>query len=185
MDYESMTPEDVVAVDLESGRTIDQNHLKPATNTETHLALYKAFPWVGGVAHTHSVNAVAFAQAGMDISALGTTHADHFISAVPCTRELSENEVENGYTMNSRVIAEAFRLRGIDPMNTPAALVRSHGPFTWGSVPEVAVQNAVILETIAEMCIKTFQLNPGARTSEHILRKHFHRKNGPDVYYGQ
>ena len=185
VDYDGMTAEDMVVVDLESGKTVE-GKWKPSSDTKTHLELYRQFPTLGGVTHTHSVNAVAFAQAGMDIPALGTTHADYFYGAVPCTRELTQAEVEEDYELNTgRVIVETLRQRGIDPAAVPGVVVKNHGPFTWGKDPAQSVYHAVVLDTVAEMNLKTLMLNPQAAMPQYILDKHYRRKHGPNAYYGQ
>ena len=183
--YDGMKPEDMVVVDLSTGETVE-GKWKPSSDTATHLELYRAFPKIGGVVHTHSINAVAFAQAGMDIPALGTTHADYFYGDVPCARSLTKEEVDEAYEVNTgKVILETFEKRGIDPMAVPGVVVQNHGPFVWGKDPANAVYNAVVLETIAEMDIKTLQLNPSASLPQYVLDKHYMRKHGPNAYYGQ
>ncbi|MBO4475121.1 MAG: L-ribulose-5-phosphate 4-epimerase [Bacteroidales bacterium] len=185
VDYRSLTPDDMVVVDVASG-AVAEGRLKPSSDTPTHLELYRRFESVGAVAHTHSVNAVAFAQAGMDIPALGTTHADYFFGDIPCTRLLSESEVQKDYELNTGcVIAETIISRGYDPMEIPGIVVRCHGPFTWGKDAHEAFHNAAVLEQIAEMDIKTLTLSPDASMPRYILSKHYSRKNGPDAYYGQ
>ena len=182
--YEHMMPEDMVVVDLATGETVE-GRWKPSSDTKTHLALYRLFPELGGVAHTHSVNAVAFAQAGMDIPALGTTHADYFHGPVPCTRPLTPEETREDYEGNTGlVIAETFR--GRDAMEIPAVLVHSHGPFTWGKDPEEAVHSAIVLEEVAFMAWHAMELNPQAgRMQQELLDKHYLRKHGKNAYYGQ
>ena len=183
--YDGMTAEDMVVVDLETGKTVE-GRWNPSSDTKTHLELYRRYPSLGGVTHTHSVNAVAFAQAGMDIPALGTTHADYFYGAVPCTRALTQDEVEEDYELNTGiVIAETLDARGIDPLAVPGIVVRNHGPFTWGKDPAASVYHAVVLDTVAEMALKTRLLNPAAAMPQYILDKHYYRKNGPNAYYGQ
>ena len=183
--YEHMTPEDMAVVDLATGETVE-GRWKPSSDTKTHLALYRLFPELGGVAHTHSVNAAAFAQAGMDIPALGTTHADYFHGPVPCTRPLTREETGEDYEANTGlVIAECIRERGEEPLAVPAALVCGHGPFTWGRTAAEAVYHAVVLETTAEMALKTLLLRPEASLPGYILDKHYRRKHGPYAYYGQ
>ena len=180
--YEEMTAEDLVIVDLD-GKTVEGS-LRPSSDTPTHLELYKAFPEIGGVVHTHSVHAVAWAQAGHDIPSLGTTHADYFHGPVPCTRDLTPEEVAGAYEAETgRLIAETFRER--NPMETPAVLVRSHGPFTWGKDAAEAVYHARVLEEIARMAILTLGIEPGARLPKMLEDKHFMRKHGPGAYYGQ
>ena len=185
VDYDKMTVEDMVVTDLE-GNVVD-GHLKPSSDLMTHLEFYKNFPNIGGVVHTHSINAVAFAQAGKDIPALGTTHGDYFYGSIPCTRYMTPEEIGGEYELNTgKVIVETFRERKIDPDTMPAVLVRSHGPFTWGKDPMDAVHNCVVLETLAEMALKTLIINPEVNDmQQELLDKHFLRKHGPGAYYGQ
>ena len=183
--YDGMKPEDMVVVDLETGDRVEGRY-SPSSDTPTHLELYRAFPALGGVTHTHSVSAVAFAQAGMDIPALGTTHADYFYGEVPCTRELTEAEVEEDYERNTgEVIVECFAERKLDPMAVPGVLVRNHGPFAWGKDAAASVYHAVVMEAVAEMALKTLRLNPEAEMPQYILDKHYKRKHGRNAYYGQ
>ena len=168
--YESMTAGDMAAVDVETGETVE-GKWKPSSDTETHLALYRVFPEIGGVTHTHSVNAAAFAQAGLDIPALGTTHADYFYGDIPCTRALTEEETKSAYEKNTLAV--------------PGALVRNHGPFAWGKNAADAVYHAVVMETAAEMALKTKLLNPSASLPVYILDEHYQRKHGPNATYGQ
>lgn len=183
--YDGMQPEDMVVVDLESGDKVE-GKWNPSSDTKTHLEIYRAFPAVGGITHTHSINAVAFAQAGIDIPALGTTHADYFYGPVPCTRELSRDEVHEDYEKNTgKVIVECIRERGIDPIAVPGIIVKNHGPFTWGKDADASVYHAVVLEAVAEMDLKTLMLNPAAGMAQYVLDKHYMRKHGPDAYYGQ
>ena len=184
VDYETMTPEDMVIVDLDGN--IVEGRLKPSSDTPTHLFLYRAFPKAGGIAHTHSEFAVSFAQAGLDIPALGTTHADVFFGPVPCTRSLSEAEVRGEYEKNTgAVIAETFAGRGFDPAAVPGVLANNHGPFTWGKDAAKAVYNAVTLEKVAAMAYRTLMLNPAASMPGYVLEKHYYRKHGKNAYYGQ
>ncbi len=185
VEYESLSPEDMVVVSLADGNVVEGS-FKPSSDTATHLELYRRFPKIGGVVHTLSTNAVAFAQAGMDIPALGTTHADYFHGSIPCTRELSKAEVEGDYELNTgKVIAETFESRRIDPLAVPAALVANHGPFAWGKDAMDAVFHAVVLERVAKMAMKTLALNPQSRMESYVLDKHYLRKHGPNAYYGQ
>lgn len=185
VDYDGMSPNDMAVVDVVTGETVEGQR-KPSSDTATHLELYRAFENIKGVVHTHSVNAVAFAQAGLSIPALGTTHADYFYGNIPCTRELSEQEVMDAYELNTgRVIVEAINNLGYNPLSIPGIVVKNHGPFAWGKDPENAVYNAVVLEKVAEMDIKTLMLNPQAEMKQYVLDKHYMRKHGPNAYYGQ
>ena len=180
-----MSADDMVVVDLETGETVE-GRWRPSSDTKTHLEIYRAFPEVGGITHTHSVNAVAYAQAGIDIPALGTTHADYFYGDIPCTRELTKEEVEADYELNTgKVIVETIRERKIDPIAVPGIVVKNHGPFSWGKDPAASVYHAVVMETIAEMDLKTLLLNPDANMNQYILDKHYFRKHGSNAYYGQ
>jgi L-ribulose-5-phosphate 4-epimerase len=180
--YENMQAEDMVVVDL-NGKVIGGN-LKPSSDTLTHIELYKAFPAIGGIVHTHSTYAVAWAQALKPIPALGTTHADHFYGEIPCTRILTREEVDSGYEKETGlVIAETFK--SIDPLHIPGVLVGNHGPFTWGSTPDKAVYNAVVLEEVARMALFTVQLGNDNPIRQYLLDKHFNRKHGKNAYYGQ
>lgn len=182
--YQGMQPSDMVVVDLE-GRIVEGT-LRPSSDTPTHLELYKAFPEIGGVVHTHSTHAVVFAQAGMELPPLGTTHADYFYGAVPVSRSLTRDEVQEAYEKNTgRVIVETVQETGREALDVPGVLVRNHGPFTWGKDPEEAVYHSVVLEEIAEMAWKTLQINPAAALPPYILEKHYQRKHGPKAYYGQ
>jgi L-ribulose-5-phosphate 4-epimerase len=185
IDYEKMSADDMVVVDIASGKKVE-GKWNPSSDTKTHLELYKKYSSIKGVVHTHSMNAVAFAQAGMDITALGTTHADYFYGNIPCARELTKSEVEKDYEINTgKVIIETIENRKINPMAIPGIVVKNHGPFTWGESPDNAVRNAVILERIAEMNLKTLLLNQNAEMKQYILDKHYMRKHGPNAYYGQ
>lgn len=185
VDYDGMSPEDMVVVDLYTGETVE-GKWKPSSDTATHLELYKAFPKIGGVVHTHSINAVAFAQAGKSIPALGTTHADYFWGDVPCTRELTETEVKEAYEKNTGVvIVETVEKMGYDPVAIPGINVKNHGPFTWGKDPAQAVYHAVVMEKVADMAIKTLNLNHNSSIQQYVLDKHYERKHGKNAYYGQ
>jgi L-ribulose-5-phosphate 4-epimerase len=180
--YNEMTANDMVVADL-NGNVVEGT-LNPSTDTPTHLALYKAFPGIGGVVHTHSTHATAWAQAGTAIPCLGTTHADYFYGPVPVTRRLTAKETENDYEFNTGlVIAEVIADR--DPLTMPAVLVNSHGPFTWGLTPEMAVHNAVILEEIARIASLSVNLAPPNEIDKHLLDRHYLRKHGSGAYYGQ
>lgn len=181
--YDNMTPDDMVVVDLD-GNVVEGKY-RPSSDTPTHLYLYKAFESVGGIVHTHSAYATAWAQAGRAIPPYGTTHADAFYGAVPVTRALNKAEVENAYEYNTgMVIAETFR--GKDAGAVPAVLVKNHGPFTWGATPAKAVENAVTLEAVAKMAIETERINAKAgEVDKYLLDKHYFRKHGKNAYYGQ
>ena len=185
VDYDELRPEDLVVLDLEGNRV--EGKLNPSSDTKTHLELYRAFPQLGGIVHTHSAHAVAWAQAGEDIPCFGTTHADYFYGPIPCARALTPREVEEDYEGNTgRVIVETFRERGLNPVYVPAVVCRSHGPFTWGKDAAQAVYHAVVLEEVAKMALFTRQVNPAAAPApQHVLDKHFLRKHGPNAYYGQ
>ncbi len=185
VDYQDLTPDMLVVLDLNGNRI--EGSLNPSSDTKTHLELYKAYPALGGVVHTHSTHAVAFAQARRDLPALGTTHADYFYGPVPCTRELTPAEVDEDYERNTgKVIVETFSARGIDPVHVPGILCASHGPFTWGKDPAQAVYHAVVLEEVARMALLTLTIDPTAAPApQHVLDKHFLRKHGPGAYYGQ
>jgi L-ribulose-5-phosphate 4-epimerase len=182
--YAAMTPRMMVVVDLRTGRTAG-GKLRPSSDTPTHLTLYRAFPAIGGVVHTHSPHATAWAQARRGIPALGTTHADYFGSPVPCTRALQPDEIAADYETNTgKVIVECFK--DGDPLSVPAVLVACHAPFTWGVNVAAAVENAVVLEAIASMAAETLAINASAcAISGALLNKHFERKHGPKAYYGQ
>ena len=183
--YDELTPDDLVVLDLD-GKVVD-GKLNPSSDTKTHLELYKAFPEIGGIVHTHSPYAVGWAQAGRDIPAYGTTHADYFYGPVPCCRSLTEQEVEEDYERNTGlVIVETFRQRELDPVHVPGAICRNHGPFTWGKDVAQAVYHAVVLEEVAKMAVYTTQIAPDAQPApQYVLDKHFLRKHGPNAYYGQ
>jgi L-ribulose-5-phosphate 4-epimerase len=180
--YNEMTVNDMVVTDLNG--SVIEGTLKPSTDTHTHLALYKAFPGIGGVVHTHSTHATAWAQAGRAIPCLGTTHADYFHGPVPATRRLTAKETETDYEHNTGLlIAEA--LGGVDPLTMPAALVTSHAPFTWGVTPAQAVHVAVILEEVARIAALTVSIGPPQEIDKHLLDRHYLRKHGSDAWYGQ
>ena len=183
--YDELTPDDLVVLDLD-GKVVD-GKLNPSSDTKTHLELYKAFPEIGGIVHTHSPYAVGWAQAGRDIPAYGTTHADYFYGPVPCCRSLTEQEVEEDYERNTGlVIVETFRQQELDPVHVPGAICRNHGPFTWGKDAAQAVYHAVVLEEVAKMAVYTTQIAPDAQPApQYVLDKHFLRKHGPNAYYGQ
>ena len=180
--YDDMKAEDMVVVDLDGN--IVEGDLRPSSDTPTHLAIYRHFPEVGGVVHTHSTYATAWSQAGLSIPNIGTTHADTFHQAIPCTKEMSKEQIETAYeAATGDVIAEAFK--GMNPMHTPAVLVKHHGPFTWGKNAANAVYNAVVLEEVARMASITVALNPNVQMNENLIEKHYERKHGANAYYGQ
>ena len=182
--YDGMKPSDMVVVDLDGA--VVEGRFRPSSDTPTHLVLYKAFPSVGGVVHTHSANATAWAQAARPIPNLGTTHADAFHTDVPVTDEIPDDRIRDAYEeATGDSIVAAFRRLGIDPDETPAALAVHHGPFTWGRTVEKAVEHAVTLEAVAEMAAYTLTLNPEAQMNPAMTEKHYSRKHGPAAYYGQ
>lgn len=183
--YDDMKAEDMVVVDLQTGKVVEGD-LRPSSDTPTHLAIYRAWPEVGGVVHTHSTYATAWAQAGIDLPNIGTTHADYFHNAVPCTADMTKAEVEGDYELETgNVIVNRFEEAGINPMHTPGVLVKNHGPFTWGKTPAEAVHNAVVLEQVAKMAFVAYQVNPHLTMNPLLVEKHFNRKHGPNAYYGQ
>ncbi len=185
VEYDELKPEDLVVMDLNGNKV--EGKLNPSSDTKTHLELYKAFPDLGGIVHTHSTHACAWAQAGRDITAYGTTHADYFYGDIPCARSLTPAEIEEDYEANTgKVIIETFKERGIEPKFVPAVVCRNHGPFTWGKDAAQAVYHAVVLEEVAKMALLTEQLNHHVqRAPQYIQDKHFLRKHGPNAYYGQ
>ena len=185
VDYDIMTPDDMVVMDLEGNRV--EGKYKPSSDTSTHLELYKAFSEIGGIVHTHSPEATSWAQAGRGIPLYGTTHADYFYGEIPCARSLTPEEIDEAYEKNTGlVIIETFDERGLNPMYTPGVLCTNHGPFTWGKDAAEAVHNAVVLEEVAKMALKTELINPAVKTAPDCIRdKHFFRKHGENAYYGQ
>ena len=183
--YPELTPEKMVIVDFDGNKV--EGDFSPSSDTPTHAVLYSVFKHIGGVVHTHSVNAVAFAQAGAAIPALGTTHADFCYGEVPCTRELTQAEVESEYEKNTGlVIAEYFQNTKTDESAVPAVLVKSHGPFCWGKDAKTAAYNAAVLEIVAEMALKTQRIAGNTvPIPQHLLDKHYLRKHGKNAYYGQ
>jgi L-ribulose-5-phosphate 4-epimerase len=183
--YEELKAEDLVVLDLD-GRIVEGD-LRASSDTPTHLALYRAFPNVGGIVHTHSPWATSWAQAGRPIPALGTTHADYYYGEIPCTRSLTKEEINRAYELETgNVIIEAFETGGIEPLSMPGVLVSGHAPFCWGKDAQNAVHNAVVLEEVAKMALHTFQLNPHIEPIEQfLLDKHYLRKHGAQAYYGQ
>ena len=185
VEYDELRPEDLVVLDLNGNKV--EGKLNPSSDTKTHIELYKAFPELGGIVHTHSTHAVAWAQAGRDIPCFGMTHADYFYGPVPCARALTQEEIDEDYEKNTgKVIIEAFRGRNIQPMHVPGVVCSSHGPFTWGKDAAQAVYHAVVLEEVAKMALLTLQIDPNAAPApQRIQDKHFLRKHGPNAYYGQ
>lgn len=183
VEYDVMKASDMVVVDLDGN--IVEGDLNPSSDTPTHLALYKAFPEIGGVVHTHSTYATAWSQAGKDIPNIGTTHADYFHDAIPCTADMTEEEVMGGaYELETgNVIIKRFV--GLNPVHTPGVLVKNHGPFAWGKDPHEAVHNAVVMEQVAKMAFIAFGVNPSLTMNPLLVEKHFSRKHGPNAYYGQ
>lgn len=183
VDYDTMKASDMVVVDLATGEVVEGN-LRPSSDTPTHLELYRAFPEIGGVVHTHSTYATAWAQAGKDIPNIGTTHADYFHDAIPCTADMTADEVKGDYELETgRVIVKRFE--GLNPVHTPGVLVKNHGPFSWGKTPAEAVHNAVVMEQVAKMAFIAYGVNPSLTMNPLLIEKHFNRKHGPNAYYGQ
>ena len=182
VDYDTMKVSDMVVVDLDGN--VVEGDLRPSSDTPTHLALYKAFPEIGGVVHTHSTYATAWAQAGIDLPNIGTTHADYFHQAIPCTADMTEAEVKGEYELETgNVIIERFK--DMNPVHTPGVLVKNHGPFAWGKDPHDAVHNAVVMEQVAKMASISYSVNPNLTMNPLLIEKHFNRKHGPNAYYGQ
>ncbi|MBQ3449738.1 MAG: L-ribulose-5-phosphate 4-epimerase [Synergistaceae bacterium] len=185
VEYDELTPDKLVIVDLNNN--VIEGNLNPSSDTKTHVELYKSFSEIGGIVHTHSSHAVAWAQAGKSIPCYGTTHADYFYGSVPCTRNLTPEEVNDDYELNTgKVIVETFRNLNIDPAAVPAVICRNHGPFTWGKNAEQAVYHAVILEEVAKMAMFTVTIDANAENApQYVLDKHYLRKHGAKAYYGQ
>ncbi|WP_160724407.1 L-ribulose-5-phosphate 4-epimerase [Bacillus sp. USDA818B3_A] len=183
--YDELKIDDLVVLDLDGN--IVEGTLRPSSDTPTHLALYRAFPQIGGIVHTHSPGATSWAQAGRPIPALGTTHADYFYGEIPCTRTLTQEEIERGYELETgNVIIETFEKQGLDPVAMPGILLSGHAPFSWGKNADQAVHNAVVLEEVAKMALNTFILNPQIQPiDQYLLDKHYLRKHGANAYYGQ
>jgi L-ribulose-5-phosphate 4-epimerase len=183
VDYEQMGVDDMVVLELEG--KIVEGRLRPSSDTPSHLALYQAFPQIGGIVHTHSTHATAWAQAGRPIPAFGTTHADYFYGAVPCTRPLTREEVEGEYELNTgKVIIDTIGDR--NPLEMPGILISEHAPFAWGKTADDAVHNAVVLEEVAKLALHTVALNPAQKPiADYLLDKHYLRKHGSKAYYGQ
>ncbi|MBU9713573.1 L-ribulose-5-phosphate 4-epimerase [Evansella tamaricis] len=185
LEYFEMRSRDMVVVDLDGN--VVEGDWKPSSDTATHLVLYKAFPEIGGIVHTHSTCATSWAQAGKPIPPYGTTHADYFYGDIPCTRPMTEEEIKGQYELETgNVIVETFQNQNIDPMQIPGVLVNSHAPFSWGKDPQTAVHNAVVLEEVAKMAWKTLSVNPDTKPMDQtLLDRHFLRKHGANAYYGQ
>lgn len=185
VDYSDLTPENIVVVDLDGN--VVEGDFRPSSDTKTHLELYRHFPDIGAVVHTHSPHATAFSQAGVPLPCLGTTHADHFYGEVPIARALTPEEVASDYEHATGVsIVELFQKQDLCPLEMPAVFLKHHAPFTWGKSTTSAVDNAIALEMCTGMALMTWQLNPEAGTiPSHILEKHHQRKHGKDAYYGQ
>jgi L-ribulose-5-phosphate 4-epimerase len=180
--YDELKEEDMVVVDLEG--KIVEGKLKPSSDTATHLVLYKSFPSLGGIVHTHSTYATSWAQAGVDIPNIGTTHSDYFSAAIPCTRDMTPQEIEGEYELETgNVITERFN--DLNPDFIPGVLVKNHGPFSWGKNAHDAVHNAVVMEQVAKMAYIAYGVNPELTMNKNLIKKHFYRKHGPDAYYGQ
>ena len=183
--YEKLSPDDMVVMDL-NGKKVEGRY-NPSSDTATHLELYKAFPEIGGIVHTHSSYATSWAQAGRDIPCYGTTHADYIYGPVPCLRCLTAQEIEEAYEENTgHLIVNEFKRMNKDPMAVPAVLCKNHGPFTWGKNAKEAVHNAVVLEEVAKMAYRAESINPGIQPAPQELQdKHYYRKHGANAYYGQ
>jgi L-ribulose-5-phosphate 4-epimerase len=184
VDYDVMKAEDMVVVDLETGKVVEGD-LNPSSDTPTHLVLYRAFPELGGIVHTHSTYATAWAQAGKDIPNIGTTHADYFHDEIPCTDDMVESQMAEYEKETGVVIVDRIRRGNINPVHTPGVLVKNHGPFSWGKNPDNAVYNAVVMEQVAKMAFVSFCVNPATTMNPLLIEKHFSRKHGPNAYYGQ
>ncbi len=182
--YDDMKAEDMVVVDLDGN--VVEGKMKPSSDTITHCILYKEFEGINGVVHTHSTWATTWAQAGRSIPALGTTHADYFYGGIPCTRKLTQEEIERAYEAETgNVIVETFKNKEIDPVAVPGVIINNHGPFSWGKDAHNAVHNAKVMEEVAKMAYGALQLNPGAEIDQFLLDKHYYRKHGKNAYYGQ
>ena len=185
VDYDSMKASDMVVVDLKTGETVE-GELNPSSDTPTHLILYRTYPDIGSIVHTHSTYATAWAQAGKDIPNIGTTHSDYYHNDIPCTGDMTEKEIKGDYELETgNVIVKRLNQGNINPMHTPGALVKNHGPFAWGKNPDNAVYNAVVMEQVAKMAYLSFAINPETSMNPLLVEKHFSRKHGPNAYYGQ
>ena len=184
VDYDKMKANDMVVVDLATGKVVEGD-LNPSSDTPTHLVLYREFPEIGGIVHTHSTYATAWAQAGKDIPNIGTTHADYFHDEIPCTDDMVESQMAEYEKETGVVIVDRIRKGNINPMHTPGVLVKNHGPFSWGKNPDNAVYNSVVMEQVAKMAFVSFCVNPATTMNPLLVEKHFSRKHGPNAYYGQ
>ncbi len=180
--YDDMNASDMVVVDLETGKVVEGD-LNPSSDTATHLVLYKAFPNIKGVVHTHSTYATAWAQAGKDIPNIGTTHADYFYKEIPCTGDMTADQMAEYEKETGEVIVKRFE--GMNPDHTPGVLVKNHGPFSWGTSPANAVYNAKVMEQCAKMAFVSLMVNPETTMNPLLIEKHYMRKHGPNAYYGQ
>ena len=182
--YDTMKASDMVVVDLHSGKVVEGD-LNPSSDTPTHLVLYRAFPEIGGVVHTHSTSATAWAQAGRDIPNIGTTHADYFHDDIPCTADMTADQMAEYEYHTGVVIVNRISSGNINPVHTPGVLVKNHGPFSWGKDADQAVYNAVVMEQVAKMAFISLSVNPDTTMNPLLVEKHFSRKHGPNAYYGQ
>ncbi len=180
--YDNMKPTDMVVVDLD-GNVVD-GKLKPSSDTPTHIELYKAFAEIGGVVHTHSTYATAWAQAGKDIPIIGTTHADYFSDSIPCTGDMTDEQVFGDYEKDTGTVI-IDRFKGVNPNHIPGVLVKNHGPFSWGATPDKAVYNSKVMEEVAKMAFIAYSVNPSLTMNKALVTKHFERKHGANAYYGQ
>jgi L-ribulose-5-phosphate 4-epimerase len=184
VNYDMMKASDMVVVDLKTGKVVEGD-LNPSSDTPTHLVLYRSFPEIGGIVHTHSTYATAWAQAGKDIPNIGTTHADYFHDAIPCTEDMTKDQMDEYEYNTGVVIVNHFKKSKINYIYTPGVLVKNHGPFTWGKDPDEAVYHAVVAEQVAKMAFISFSVNPQTTMNPLLVEKHFNRKHGPNAYYGQ
>ncbi len=186
VDYDKLKPSDIVIVSLADGKVVDGT-MRPSSDTNTHLELYRAFPTLGGIVHTHSTFAVAWAQAARAVPLYGTTHADHLAADIPCTEFMADDRIRNDYeTETGLQIIDCFKKQNLNPAEIPMVLVAGHGPFTWGATGAKAVYNARVLEELCKMAFITEQVNPRApRLKDSLIQKHYNRKHGKDAYYGQ
>lgn len=182
--YDKMKAEDMVVVDLQTGKVVEGD-LNPSSDTPTHLVLYRAFPEIGGIVHTHSTYATAWAQAGKDIPNIGTTHADYFHDEIPCTDDMTADQMDAYEHNTGVVIVDRIKKGNINPVHTPGVLVKNHGPFSWGKDADNAVYNAVVMEQVAKMAFVSYCVNPETTMNPLLIEKHFSRKHGPNAYYGQ